>query len=153
LLGYTGSTLTTDVKGELATITATRRVALGQNVFVADPFDTVKGPARKHRARFNPMSVLKPGSPTLIEDAGLIADAVVVPGNTQAPRRVGYDIDYAFRDTWEVWCEAGLDVVLVAAVSHEDDARAIVRQLTEEYLFVTRGDAPETFAPKRTEPA
>lgn len=85
LLGYAGSTLTTDVKGELATITAARRAALGQNVFVADPFDTFKGPARKYRARFNPMSVLKPGSPTLIEDAGLIADAVVVPGNTQDP--------------------------------------------------------------------
>jgi hypothetical protein len=45
-------------------------------------------------------------------------------------RRVGYDIGYAFRDAWEVWCETGLDVVLIAAVSHEDDARAILRQLS-----------------------
>ncbi|MCB1509265.1 MAG: hypothetical protein KDJ36_00045 [Hyphomicrobiaceae bacterium] len=68
-------------------------------------------------------------------------------------RRVGHAIGYAFRDGWEVWCEAGLDVVLITAISHEDDARAIVRQLTEEYLFVMRGDANEPFIPNRAEPA
>ena len=52
---------------------------------IADPFDIVRGPARRFRARFNPLSILKPGSPTMIEDAGLIADALVVPGNTQDP--------------------------------------------------------------------
>ena len=68
-------------------------------------------------------------------------------------RRVGHPVGYEFRDAWEVWCEAGLDVVLVAAVSTEDDARAIVRQLTEEYLFVARGTDSEHYAPERTEPA
>ena len=46
-------------------------------------------------------------------------------------RRVGHPIGYAYRDGWEVWCEAGLDVRLVVAVSNEFDARAIVRHLTE----------------------
>ena len=45
-------------------------------------------------------------------------------------QRVQHPIGYEYRDAWEVWCEAGLDVVLVASVSHEDDARAIVRHLT-----------------------
>jgi len=85
LLTYSGSTLMTDVKGELATITAARRAADGHDVAIADPFDIVRGPARRFRARFNPLSILRPGSVTMIEDAGLIADAVVVPGNTQDP--------------------------------------------------------------------
>ncbi|MEM6500105.1 MAG: type IV secretory system conjugative DNA transfer family protein, partial [Pseudomonadota bacterium] len=85
LIHYAGSTLNTDVKGELATITAARRAGLGHAVFCADPFDIVSGPARHFRARFNPMSILKAGSSTMIEDAGLIADAIVVNGNTQDP--------------------------------------------------------------------
>ena len=85
LLSYAGSALVPDVKGELATITASARVAAGHAVSIADPFDIVRGPARRWRARFNPLSILKAGSPTLIEDVGLIADALVVPGNTQDP--------------------------------------------------------------------
>ncbi|MEL7544443.1 MAG: type IV secretory system conjugative DNA transfer family protein, partial [Pseudomonadota bacterium] len=85
LLNYAGSSLITDVKGELATITARRRASDGHAVFVADPFDIVHGPARQFRASFNPLSILRPGSSTLIEDAGLIADALVVPGNNQDP--------------------------------------------------------------------
>lgn len=85
LLSYAGSALVPDLKGELATITASARVAAGHIVAIADPFDIVRGPARQWRARFNPLSILKAGSPTLIEDAGLIADALVVQGNTQDP--------------------------------------------------------------------
>jgi hypothetical protein len=68
-------------------------------------------------------------------------------------QRVQHPIGFEYRDAWEVWCEAGLDVVLIAAVSHEDDARAIVRQLTEEYLFVTRDPQFDHNAYDRTEPA
>lgn len=68
-------------------------------------------------------------------------------------RRVNHPIGYEYRDAWEVWCEAGLEVVRVAAVSREDDARAIVRLLTEEYLFVTRGIDADEFHPHRAEPA
>jgi len=68
-------------------------------------------------------------------------------------RRVQHPIGYDYRDAWEVWCEAGLDVVLVASVSQEEDARAIVRHLTEEYLFVTRSADAGDFAPSQTEPA
>lgn len=68
-------------------------------------------------------------------------------------RRVGHLIGYEFRDAWEVWCEAGLDVHRIAAVSTEDDARAIVRHLTEANLIVTRGLEADDVTPRRTEPA
>ncbi len=67
-------------------------------------------------------------------------------------RRVGYPIGFDYRDAWEVWCEAGLDVVLITAVAREDDARAIVRQLSEEMIAVSRGPAPDAFDRRRTEP-
>jgi len=80
LLTYQGSTLSADPKGELASITARARVEeLGQEVYVTDPFKVARGFAATKRARFNPMAILKTDSATIIEDAGLIADALVVP--------------------------------------------------------------------------
>jgi hypothetical protein len=67
-------------------------------------------------------------------------------------RRVQHPIGYEYRDAWEIWVEASLDVQLIATVSDEQDARAIVRHLTEENLFVTRGENPSEYAPSRAEP-
>lgn len=78
LLFYRGSVLATDPKAELANITAARRAALGQKVFVLDPFKIANGEAARFRARFNPMASLNVNNPTIIEDAGLIADGLVV---------------------------------------------------------------------------
>lgn len=79
LLTYEGSVLAIDPKGELASVTARhRRERLGHRVVVLDPFGVVKGYAARFRAHFNPLTLLRPDSPTLIEDAGLIADAIVV---------------------------------------------------------------------------
>lgn len=80
LLFYEGSVLALDPKAELAAITAQRRAALGQKVYVLDPFHYAPERLAALRASYNPLSVLKPGSPTLIEDANLIADAIVVQG-------------------------------------------------------------------------
>ncbi len=78
MLRYTGSILATDPKGELAHLTAEHRhKKLGQKVHVLDPFGVADVP-EKYRASFNPLSILKADSPTLIEDAGLIADALVI---------------------------------------------------------------------------
>lgn len=78
MLAYTGSVLATDPKGELASITAGHRhKTLNQPVHVLDPFGVAEVPD-SFRASFNPLSILKPDSPTLIEDAGLIADALVI---------------------------------------------------------------------------
>lgn len=78
LLFYRGSILATDPKAELANITAKRRAALGQKVYVLDPFNYASDRLAKFRAGYNPLSVLNSGSPTIIEDASLIADALVV---------------------------------------------------------------------------
>jgi len=79
MLLYPGSVLATDPKGELATITARHRAtALKQAVHVLDPFEVTRGyPVRAGlRAGFNPIAAMRPDS--LVEDAALIADALVV---------------------------------------------------------------------------
>jgi type IV secretion system protein VirD4 len=86
LLTYEGSVLGIDPKGELANLTArTREEKLGQKVCVLDPFGITAGFAAMRRASFNPMRMLRygdarrgTGSTTIVEDAGLIADALVV---------------------------------------------------------------------------
>ena len=80
LIEYQGSVLAIDPKGELANITAKRRAeGLGQNVYVLDPFDRTSGEISQYRAAFNPLILLYEQSDTIIEDAGLIADALIVP--------------------------------------------------------------------------
>lgn len=78
LLFYRGSVLATDPKAELANMTAAHRAALGQKVCVLDPFAQATGAAARYRKAYNPLSVLRPESPTIIEDAGMIADALVI---------------------------------------------------------------------------
>lgn len=80
LIFYPGSVLAIDPKGELASITARRRARdLKQKVFVLDPFGRTADWVKPYRASFNPMATLTPGNPHIVEDAGLIADAIVVP--------------------------------------------------------------------------
>jgi type IV secretion system protein VirD4 len=76
MLRYAGSVLAIDPKGELALATARAREALGQRVFVLDPFGSTGGAVAKYEAGFNPVAMMRPAS--LIEDAVLIADALVV---------------------------------------------------------------------------
>ena len=83
LLEYAGAVLALDPKGELANVTASRRAAMGQRVCIVDPFGVTAGRLQNLRAGFNPLALLDPNSPSLIVDAGLIADALVV-GSPQA---------------------------------------------------------------------
>lgn len=78
LLTYGGSVVVLDPKGELADITARRRAAMGQRVAVVDPFKICAQRLAPLRTGFNPMTLLEPASPSLVVDAGLIADALVV---------------------------------------------------------------------------
>lgn len=73
LLTYEGSAIIVDPKGENARITYDRRASIGR-AFALDPWGITGKPA----ARFNPLDLLTPDSPTLIEDALLIADALVI---------------------------------------------------------------------------
>lgn len=79
LIHYKGSILAIDPKGELASITAKRRAEdLGQKVCVLDPFDRTAPWVAPYKKSYNPLVFLEPGSPTLIEDAGLIADSLII---------------------------------------------------------------------------
>lgn len=80
LLFYRGSILALDPKGELAAITAERRVAMGQKLCILDPFNVAPERLAPYRISFNPVSLLDPGSETIIEDVGLISDALVIAG-------------------------------------------------------------------------
>jgi|CXWL01.1.fsa_nt_gi type IV secretion system protein VirD4 len=81
LIFYPGSILAIDPKGELASITARRRARdLRQKVFVLDPFDRTAGWVKPYKASFNPMAILTEDNRHIVEDAGLIADALVIPG-------------------------------------------------------------------------
>lgn len=73
LLTYPGSAIIIDPKGENASITYDRRAKIGR-AFVLDPWGITGKPV----AKFNPLDLLTADSPTLIEDALLIADALVV---------------------------------------------------------------------------
>jgi len=83
LLEYGGSVLALDPKGELANVTARRRAALGQRVCILDPFGVTATRLDGLKTGFNPLRLLTPNSPTLIADAGLVADAIVI-GSAQA---------------------------------------------------------------------
>jgi len=78
LFFYPGSVLCTDPKGELASLTAKKRAALGQKVYILDPFDIVDNDAREFQASYNPLKRLNIKLPTLIEDALSITDAMIV---------------------------------------------------------------------------
>ncbi|ABS65791.1 TRAG family protein [Xanthobacter versatilis] len=80
LLFYPGSVLALDPKGELAAITAERRAALGQKVCILDPFNIVPERLARYRVSFNPLMLLDPAGETVIENAGLISDALVIAG-------------------------------------------------------------------------
>jgi len=123
MLSYTGSIVATDPKGELATLTAShRKEKLGQDVHVLDPFQVVEGPAADFRASFNPLSILQVKSRTLIEDAGLIADALII--------KSGHE---------EHWDESARDLItgliLRIVTSREPERRNLI-----ELRYVLRSD-------------
>ena len=91
LLEYRGSVLAIDPKGELANITARRRgkggngidgnyqiEGLGQRVVILDPFDRTAPWVSEYKASYNPLSILDISSETIVEDASLIGDALVI---------------------------------------------------------------------------
>jgi type IV secretory pathway TraG/TraD family ATPase VirD4 len=81
---WPGSIVVVDPKGENASVTATRRgpgsehcEGMGQSVHVLDPFKVAHIPDEL-RACFNPLDALDPENEESIDEAGRIADALVV---------------------------------------------------------------------------
>jgi type IV secretion system protein VirD4 len=92
LLLYEGAVLVVDPKGENAWVTAGRRRALGQKVAIVDPWGEVNrrygamaGKEEKSIARFNPLSILKPGTDDFVEDLGYLADALIITQSARDP--------------------------------------------------------------------
>ncbi|MCB9989304.1 MAG: type IV secretory system conjugative DNA transfer family protein [Rhodospirillales bacterium] len=83
---YDGSIIAIDPKAELANLTANVRAGRGQRVYVLDPYGYADKSVAPLQARYNPLSVLTIDSPTIIEDAGLITDGIVVqPESSREP--------------------------------------------------------------------
>lgn len=81
LLRYPGSALVLDPKGDLARDTARVREAMGQAVFVLDPFGRSGIPSASH----NPFDELRLGDLEHVSaDAALMADALII-GNDRDP--------------------------------------------------------------------
>lgn len=75
LLEYPGSVLVIDPKGENARLTAGHRAqGMRQDVFVLDPF----GVSGHKGSSFNPLSMIDADADTAIDDAALIAEALVI---------------------------------------------------------------------------
>lgn len=120
LLTYNGSTVIIDPKGENAKITAAARMAMGQDVQIVDPWNiaNVKG---FDAACFNPLDWLKPGDVDITENAMILADALVVKGQSSE----------AFWDQEATAFLQGL-ILYVATDPEEDGQRTLtrVRELT-----------------------
>lgn len=81
---YPGSALVIDPKGELARETAAhRRDALGHDVHVLDPW-RVTGLSDEFLSTFDPLAELRDDQDNLIDNADLIADALIV-ANSKDP--------------------------------------------------------------------
>jgi type IV secretion system protein VirD4 len=79
MLRYGGSVLAIDPKGELALASAeVRSRKLGQKVVAIDPFGTTGEALSRFRSGFNPLAMM--GEDSVVEDAVLITDALVIPG-------------------------------------------------------------------------
>lgn len=75
LLSDPNSAVVIDPKGELYGLTARARAALGNEVAVIDPFGVTGTP---NEFCFNPLSLIGPKSPRVIDDAGALANALIV---------------------------------------------------------------------------
>lgn len=80
LLRYGGSALVVDPKGENALITAAQRQAMGQKVFLLDPWGIAGPKLGMTAARFNPLDWIQPDDPDAVENALLLAEAMVPSG-------------------------------------------------------------------------
>lgn len=142
LLFYPGSILATDPKGELADITADKRAALGQKIYVVDPFGVSSNAAPKYRASYNPMSILKTGSETFLEDAALIAESIVVQSADQKDPH------------WDESAKNFIEGVIIHVATyplHDQERHLIkVRELIKRALWVEPGTEEDSEAKQAT---
>jgi type IV secretion system protein VirD4 len=142
LIEYQGSVLAIDLKAELASITARHRAeGHGQRVFVLDPFGKASSAVDEYRAKFNPLSMLYKASNTIIEDAGLIADALVIPSGG----------DTHWDDSARNFLE-GVILHVATCPAYEDEKHLVtVRDLISGSYQKSRGESSLDFLKKEME--
>lgn len=117
LLTYGGSMVIIDPKGENSAVTSRYRAEnLGQKVHIVDPFKITPDHCAEYRSQYNPLTLININNKRAIEDAGLIADALVVSHDPK---------DAFWTDSARDWIEA---VILYVAVSDDfsDDERNLL---------------------------
>src|SRR5208283_6167211 len=80
LLTYPGSVFCLDLKGENAAVTAARRVQLGNQVAVIDPFGVTGQPARS----VNWFDWIDLSSPECVSEAAALADMLILPSGHES---------------------------------------------------------------------
>lgn len=90
LLRSNSSILVIDPKGENARRTTAKRIAMGQKVYVVDPWGISAEPDqfgagidRKLLCGFDPLAFLDPHDPDLVSDAMLLAESLIVPSSQE----------------------------------------------------------------------
>ncbi len=115
LLRSNSSILVIDPKGENARRTVAKRIELGQQVYMVDPWAVSceadkygDGVDAKYLAGFNPLDFLKADDPDLTSDAMLLADALIIP---------------AGKDTfWSDEAKAVIQGIILHVVTDPDEA-------------------------------
>ncbi|MFN3634368.1 MAG: type IV secretory system conjugative DNA transfer family protein [Rhizobium rhizophilum] len=136
LLTYPGSVLCIDPKGENALVTARRRRELGQDVQAFDPWGLTGLPI----AALNPLDWLHPDNPDLIDDARMLATAMI-------PDQQAENEAHWTEESRELL--AGL--ALYVAIEGEGEERTLIQ--VRRYLNMTGTDLDALFAHMAQSPA
>ncbi|WP_299680553.1 type IV secretory system conjugative DNA transfer family protein [uncultured Roseobacter sp.] len=113
-----------DPKGENAYHTATNRSELGHSVFVLDPFDA-SGVPNDLRGTFNPLDLIDEKSPDALDEASLIADAIVVSADSRDAH-------------WDESARAFIEALILFVCSRHQDERD-KRNLVQVRMLLTQG--------------
>ncbi len=119
LLRCRDSCVVVDFKGENAKLTAARREEMGQKTVVLDPFNVVT----QTPATFNPLDMIKPDSPLLIDECRALANALVI--------RTGEEKDPYWNDSAELWITAMLVAVTLYCKGEGRSLQAVRTLLTD----------------------
>jgi type IV secretory pathway TraG/TraD family ATPase VirD4 len=138
---WPGSLVVVDPTGDVANFVAGRRGrggpycdGMGQAVYVLDPYEVSKVD-KQYRATFNPLEFIDPASPSLLENAQAIADALV-----------------ADSEKYDEWALSGARRLITAVTLHvlTDPRYAKCRNMGKVCDLILRGD-PETEETARQE--
>ena len=126
LLLYPGSVLAIDPKGELARITGRRRKELGNKLVVLDPFGEN---GRWKSGNYNPLAELDPKGKEVIDEAGAIAQALVVYSGQGDPH-------------WTSAARALLRALILLTLTLDENERNLVT--VRELLMLTHKTVEDT---------